>query len=299
MGRSLRSRARAVLDRTLARRHRVHHRLDRRVRRGFHGQSSPDQNHNGFTGGFAFRPSINSYQYANALAIARFAALGGYPEAPAGYSRKAADLRTAVLNHLWSPTLKHFMDRYQRSTAHVTAGEFIRGREVVGFVPWAFELPPQGVAAKPEFESAWTHVLATTEFAGAYGLRTVEPSYPRYLARYRYERASGMPECQWNGPSWPFQTSQVLTGLANLLDDYHPTVIGTADYLRLLRQYAGQHLAPGDEPDIQEDYNPDTGKPIVGLPRSHHYEHSTFVDLIINGLIGVGRAPMRLSRSRR
>ncbi|MDP9007909.1 MAG: hypothetical protein M3N91_04240 [Pseudomonadota bacterium] len=78
-----------------------------------------------------------------------------------------------------------------------------------------------------------------------------------------------------------------MTGLANLLDDHHPPFIGAADYVRLLRQYARQQAGDGDEPDIQEDYNPDTGQPIVGLPRSHPYEHSTFVDLIINGLIGI------------
>lgn len=78
-----------------------------------------------------------------------------------------------------------------------------------------------------------------------------------------------------------------LTGLANLLNDYKQTVITRADYLRLLRQYTHQHyLSPG-HPDLQEDYNPDTGTPIVGLERSHHYNHSTYVDLVLSGLIGV------------
>jgi hypothetical protein len=253
---------------------------------GFSDNPSSDQNRNGFTGGFTFRPSINSYQYANALAIARFADLADRPAVAADYLQKAAALRAAVLNQLWNPTLTHFVDRYQQSTPYVTAGEFVRGRELVGFVPWAFELPPPEATLSSHFEVAWAHVLAASEFAGSHGLRTVEPSYPRYLKQYRYENASGMPECQWNGPSWPFQTSQVLTGLANLLDDYPQTIIGKADYLRLLRQYARQHLG-GDQPDIQEDYDPDTGRPIVGLVRSHHYEHSTFVDLIINGLIGI------------
>jgi hypothetical protein len=254
---------------------------------GFTQDPSSDQNHNGFTGGFAFRPSINSYQYANASAIAAFASLAGDPDLAADYSRKASDLREAVLEQLWNPALNHFMDRYQRSTPHVSAGEFIRGRELVGFVPWAFELPPPVATPNPRFAGAWAHVLVPQELAGAYGLRTVEPSYPRYLVQYRYDGASGKAECQWNGPSWPFQTSQVLTGLANLLDDYQQADIHAADYLRLLRQYTRQHLVSGGEPDIQEDYNPDTGKPIVGLARSHHYEHSTYVDLILNGLIGI------------
>ncbi|MDP9007908.1 MAG: alpha,alpha-trehalase [Pseudomonadota bacterium] len=163
---------------------------------GFTAQASSDQNHYGFTGGFVFRPSINSYQYANALAIARFAALGADPDLAADYTRKAAELRAAVLSQLWNPALNHFVDRYQRSTAHVTAGEFIRGRELVGFVPWAFELPPTGAEPNAQYDRAWTHVLASIEFAGAYRLRTVEPSYPRYLTQYRYDKASGLPECQ-------------------------------------------------------------------------------------------------------
>jgi hypothetical protein len=254
---------------------------------GFTEQPSLDQNRNGFTGGFAFRPSINSYQYGNAMAIARFAALAGKSDVAVDFSRRAANLRTAVLDQLWNPALVHFVDRYQRSTEFVTAGDFIRGRELVGYVPWSFELPPTDTMPSQHLVDAWKHVLATTEFAGARGLRTVEPSYARYLTQYRYDAATGKPECQWNGPSWPFQTSQILTGLANLLDDYSQSVVTPADYLRLLRQYTHQHLGGGDQPDIQEDYDPDTGRPIVGLTRSHHYEHSTYVDLIINGLIGV------------
>jgi hypothetical protein len=130
-------------------------------------------------------------------------------------------------------------------------------------------------------------VLSAEQLGGPHGLRTVEPSYPRYLTQYRYDQATGRPECQWNGPSWPFQTSQALTGLANLLDDYPSAAISKADYLRLLRQYTHQHFLSSGKPDIEEDYNPDSGAPIVGLPRSHHYFHSTYIDLVLSGLIGI------------
>ncbi len=253
---------------------------------GFTDKPSTDPNHNGFTGGEAFRPSINSYQYGNALAIARFARLAGKHEVAADYSRRAEQIRSAVLAQLWNPTLQHFTDRYQRSTKYVTAGEFIRGRELVGYVPWLYELPPKGVSAA-EYSIAWRHLLSPAELAGPLGLRTVEPSYPRYLAQYRYDLPTGNPECQWNGPSWPFQTSQALTALANLLDDYHQSFITPADYLSLLRQYTRQHFIAAGHPDIQEDYNPDTGSQIVGLARSHHYNHSTYIDLILSGLLGV------------
>lgn len=257
---------------------------------GFVSQASSNESHNGFREGFAFRPTINSYQFANAQAIARFASLAGKPDVAAEYTQRAERIRTAVLNQLWNPELQHFVDRYQRSTPYVAAGSFIRGRELAGYLPWFYELPPQDSAASTNtvrYVYAWSHMLSAAELAGPYGLRTVEPSYPRYLKQYRYDKATGKPECQWNGPSWPFQTAQALTALANLLNDYQQTEVTRADYLRLLRQYTQQHFLSPGHPDIQEDYNPDTGSPIVGLARSHHYSHSTYVDLILSGLIGI------------
>lgn len=249
---------------------------------------TPNARDNGFTGGFAFRPSINAYQFGNAEAIASFAKLGGRTELAAEYTGRAERLRSATLRQLWNPALQHFTDIYQRSTAYVAAGNFIRGRELVGYVPWQFELPPRGAGAgSPAYAAAWKHLLSSAELGGAYGLRTVEPSYPRYLTQYRYDAASRRPECQWNGPSWPFQTSQVLSAMANLLQDYPAFGVTSGDYVHLLRQYTRQHeIAPGTL-DVQEDYNPDTGKPIVGLPRSHHYNHSTYNDLVLSGLLGV------------
>ena len=62
------------------------------------------------------------------------------------------------------------------------------------------------------------------ELAGPVGLRAGEPSYAHYMRQYRYEGPHA--ECQWNGPVWPFQTTQVLLGLANLLNDYHQSGVG-------------------------------------------------------------------------
>jgi hypothetical protein len=252
---------------------------------GFSDGPSKDQNHNGFTGGWAYRPSINSYQYANAKSIARLAQLAGEADTAAEYERSAEKIRNATVEQLWDARFQHFIDRYQRSTPSVTAGEFIRGRELVGYTPWMFDLPP--VDPNTAFNVAWNHALNGKELGGLFGLRTVEPTYPRYMTQYRYDKPTGLPECQWNGPSWPFQTSEALMAMANLLEDYPGSDVTKDDYLRLLRQYAQQHVDTKGKLDLQEDYSPDTGKPIVGLPRSHHYNHSTFVDLVINGLIGI------------
>lgn len=39
--------------------------------------------------------------------------------------------------------------------------------------------------------------------------------------------------------------------------------------------------------DLEEDYYPDSGSPIVGLKRSHHYFHSGFVDTVLTGVVGI------------
>ena len=234
----------------------------------------------GFWGGDAFRPSINSYMYGNARAISQLAALAGDKSASADFAARAADIKQRVEQALWNPELDHFTDRYKVDNQYVHYWDRIRGRELVGYVPWAFDLPDDSA----RYATAWRHMLSPDQLAGPAGLRTVEPSYPHYMQQYRYEGTH--PECQWNGPVWPFQTTQVLEGMINLLDHYHQQIVTRSDFLRLMRQYAQLHYNDG-KLDLEEDYDPATGKPIVGLARSHHYFHSGYIDLIMRGIVGI------------
>ncbi len=239
----------------------------------------------GFGGGDAFRPSINSFMFANALAISKLSALSGDTAGAKEFAAKAATLRDLVQKNLWNEDFGHFTDRYKVNNQFVHYWDFIRGRELAGYTPWYFNLPDQD----PKYVASWRHMLSSTELGGPYGIRTVEPSYQYYMKQYRYDREDGVnkPECQWNGPSWPFQTTLALGGMANLLNNYpKQNVVSADDYVRLLKQYAHQHYQNG-QPDLQEDYNPDTGNVIVGLHRSHHYNHSGFNDLVISGLVGL------------
>lgn len=245
----------------------------------------------GFTGGNSFRPSINAYQYDNALSIAKLAELkGGSVETVTTYNQRAANIKSRVQKDLWNSTFEHFVDRFQVNNQYVKYWDFIRGRELVGFVPWAHDLPDD----TPEYAEAWKHALDANEFAGPHGLRTVGPTYEYYMRQYRYVEENGkQPECQWNGPVWPFQTTQVLTALANFLDHYPngtaTGIVNRSDYTRILQQYARLHYNPerGNILDLEEGYYPDTGFPIVGLNRSLHYFHSGFVDSILSGFVGI------------
>ncbi|TDB69653.1 RICIN domain-containing protein [Micromonospora sp. KC721] len=94
--------------------------------------------------------------------------------------------------------------------------------------------------------------------------------------------------CHWNGPSWPFATSATLTGLANLLQDYPAqSHVTKQTYNTLLSQFAALQYKNG-KPYIAEAANGDTGEWVYDAVNfSEHYNHSSFVDLVLSGLLGI------------
>ena len=89
----------------------------------------------GFEGGEAFRPTINSYMYGNAMAIARIASMKGDTAISREFFQRAASLKAGVQHSLWNDTLQHFTDRHQVTNEYVHYWDFIRGRELAGMIP--------------------------------------------------------------------------------------------------------------------------------------------------------------------
>jgi hypothetical protein len=235
----------------------------------------------GFDDGEAYRPTINSYMYGNAMAIARVAAMKGDAETSKEYLQKAASLKTNVEHNLWNDSLQHFTDRFKVDNQFVHYWDFIRGRELAGLIPWYFNLP----ADDQTYNAAWKHITDTTQLLGKFGLRTNEPSYQYYFKQFVY--FGGQRGSQWNGPSWPYQTSQAITAMANFLNNYHQKIITASDYLKILRLYTQQHYLPGGKINLVENYDPNLGGPIVYYYWSNHYNHSSYNNLIITGLCGL------------
>jgi len=235
----------------------------------------------GFDSGEAFRPTINSYMYGNAVAIARTAAMKGDTATNKIYLQRAADLKKNVEQSLWNDSLHHFTDRFKQNNQYVHYWNFIRGRELAGMIPWYFNLPDDN----PTYNAAWKHVLDTTQLLGQYGLRTNEPSYQYYFKQFVFYM--GQRGSQWNGPSWPYQTSQVITGMANFLNNYKQDVVTKSDYVKLLRLFTQQHYLPNGKIDLVENYDPNLGGPIVYYYWSNHYNHSSYNNLVISGLCGI------------
>jgi len=235
-------------------------------------------------GGNGYRPTINSYMYGDAMALANIAQLVGKRDLAELYSSKAMDIKKRVQEHLWDPHANFFKVLARQPNAALADV-----CELQGYTPWYFNLPDV------QYTVAWSQLMDPKGFYAPFGPTTAEQRHPGFRISYEGH------ECQWNGPSWPFATSIMLVGLANVLNSGEQTVIARKDYVNLLQEYAkSQHLRLGDGrivPWIDEDINPTNGDWIArtllkqrGSPipeRGKDYNHSTFCDLVISGLVGL------------
>merc|ERR1712039_861549 len=143
----------------------------------------------------------------------------------------------------------------------------------------------------------WKQLFDPQGFQAKWGLRSAELRSP--CDNYSWSHH----DC-WNGPSWPYETARVLTGAANLLNDYpSQNVFDVQDYIDLLKQYAEQHTRTYARDDtakplgsghVFEVVHPDEGYWIDRQSGTHmgdDYNHSTFIDLILTGLFGLRPRP--------
>ena len=237
------------------------------------------------TGADGYRPTLNSYMYADALAISHASALLGDSSAAREFAAKAAALKERVQKELWDPGRQFFFhefahdekDGIRGGTLTYTTGPHAgdpHGRELIGYVPWQFELPDSA------YSSAWRFLMDSTRFYARFGPTTTERHDPLFYISPRC--------CWWSGNSWPYATTQTLAAMANLLDDYHQSVVTKRDWVELLRVYTRTQRLAG-RPFVAEGANPDNGSwdGFNTFDHSEHYFHSGYVDLVITGLVGL------------
>jgi hypothetical protein len=229
---------------------------------------SPDPYH----GGYGYRPTINSYQYGDARAIAGIASLAGDTATANDFTSRATALQNAVQTHLWDSGRQFYygVARDNNPSLNKTGS-----RELMGYLPWMVDMAPASNAA------AFAQLKDPNGFSAAYGPTTAERRSPWFM----YQAGNC---CRWDGPSWPFATSQTLTAAANLLEDYPAqSVFSSADYVSLLHTYAATQYRNG-VPYVAEAHNPDSGSWLYdGNNHSEDYNHSTYNDNVISGLIGL------------
>ena len=226
-----------------------------------------------FGGGPGYRPTINGYQYGDARAISSIASMDGDSVLANEYSNRANALQTAVNRYLWDPSRNFYFHMNRDNNAALA---LLDTRELEGYVPWMFNLP------SADKVSGFTHLFDSQGFAANYGPTTVE----RRSRWFNYEANLGC--CHWTGPSWPFETAQALTGLANQLIDYPAQgTVTKQQYTNLLHTYAATQYRNG-VPYIAEAHDADANTWIYdGWNHSEDYNHSTYNDNVITGLVGL------------
>jgi len=257
--------------------------------------------------GSGLRPTLNSFMYADALSISKIAKRLGKSDVEQEFYEIAQNLKALVQEKVWDAKDEFFCtlplekrDDQIETYDHRKVSVDRHVRELYGYFPWRFNLPDQG------FESAWQEVKNDNGFYAPYGPTTAEQRHPLFM-KNRIKR------CQWDGSSWPFATSLTLGGMRNLLRHYDQNVITKKDFYDFMKIYThSQHrvLPYGDTiPWIGESLHPHSGiwlsraialdmdvKAVAkkywgdknsAILRGKDYNHSSYCDLVISGLVGL------------
>lgn len=213
------------------------------------------------------RPTINSYMYGNAKALSNMGLLAGNEGIAMKYALKADTLKQLVEGKLWNERHQFFETMRTDSSANV--------REAIGYIPWYFNLPDAR-----KHDVAWKEVMDEKGFLAPYGMTTAERRHPEFRTR-------GVGKCEWDGAIWPFASAQTLTAMANFMNNYPQTVLTDSVYFRQMELYVESQYHRG-RPYIGEYLDEVIGYWLKGdQERSRYYNHSTFNDLVITGLVGL------------
>lgn len=236
------------------------------------------------------RPTLNSYMCANAYALSKFADAYGDSNTADIYFEKYKFLKEYINENLFEDG---FFRAYHSKGAKKDSYYQKSGspRELIGYIPFMFNIPYDGR------EKCFDLLLDKNAFYSEYGLTTVEQSNERFLYSVNHE-------CLWNGYIWPFATSQTLTALKNVAQRTKDKKYKDMFYT-LLNQYARMHTRVTEDGRticwIDEVMDPRNGiwssreylkerKWLIGFAgyeRGKDYNHSTFCDLVISGLLGI------------
>lgn len=241
-------------------------------------------------GGSGKRPTINSYQYGDAVAITELARLAGNKKIEKEFRKEADRMKELVQQKLWDKEAQFFKTIAEKTDSLVDV------RELQGYTPWMMHLPDDNA----EYAQAWKFLLSSDGFRAPYGLTTAEQTHPKFMKDRKHH-------CSWDGPSWPFSTSITLIAMSNLLHDYNQNVVTNKDFMEEFVRYSRAQRLTNEQGDIipwvDESLNPYTGdwrtrseikrKAEAGLDnkifieRGKEYNHSSYCDILISGVVGI------------
>lgn len=156
-------------------------------------------------------------------------------------------------------------------------------------------------AARAEHLAAFDQLRSRDGFAAEWGFRTAE-------RRHRCYNFSTDCVTSWHAPVWPFESAKLGSALIHVLTG--PLAHAAAargllprDFADFLLQFARMHTrgraagVQAGSPFIGESFHPDDGYWLTrdmmfrrrhgDKRRGDHYFHSSFVDLVLGGIVGV------------
>ncbi|MDR0473716.1 MAG: hypothetical protein LBH43_08630 [Treponema sp.] len=249
--------------------------------------------------GNGLRPTLNSYMYANACAISRVAGYADDSEIFKLYYQKAGLLKGNINKYLWDEETVFYKVIPMGNKDRELAEPFIsnipndkNAMEVIGYIPWSFGI------AEEKNGTAWKYLADRRFFHAEYGPLTAERKHSGTM------KPCDTHECLWNGPSWPFATTQTINGMIYALKN-HSRNINKDDFMRQMSIYAGSHFRIKENGEkvnwLDENLEGDTGEWLSrrilrdwgwrpdkgGYERGKDYNHSAFCDLVVCGICGV------------
>lgn len=253
--------------------------------------------------GPGLRPTINSYIYADTSALAKLAKRINRYEDAEKFQKFAEELRQNMQKLLWDGDFfvtipECVMKEFETSSVRIP--EKYHVRELVGYIPWMYGIP------QTSQDSAWQYLFDGDCFYTKYGLTTADQGHRRFMEKQEHE-------CLWNGPIWPFATSQVLKALAEKKRMDSDFFITNEEYVKLLHEYAesqkrvrsdgkridwiDENISPADGRWLSRDILKGLGCPASkgGKERGKDYNHSLFGDLVLSGLLGIGSEKGKLT----
>ncbi len=243
---------------------------------------------------YGIRPTINSYVYANSFALSNILEYFGDDRAKE-YKNFSQQFKKDINENLFKNDFYYALPLNEGESCKEYMPQFSNPnptwdvKEQMGYIPFYFNIPEK------EHCVAFQYLTDKNVFSSPYGITTADKSHPQFNYYFGHS-------CLWNGPVWPFATSQTLTGIANYLQQYDDICITANDYADMLHTYAmSQYLTEKGvtRPFIDENLDGETGewlarKWITEMEnetypngRGFDYNHSTFIDLVITGICGI------------
>ena len=245
--------------------------------------------------GKGLRPLFNGCMYGDAVTLSKIEASLGRHETANHYAEVAARIKKLMDEKMWDGTFYkaiHPVDRnVDKPLTIKDIPEECDARELMSYVPWIYAMPDSDKCG------CFAYLKDERVFLAKTGWATAEISHPRFLYPVNHE-------CLWNGYVWPFSTSLTISAVIRLLKDYRQEVFTYDDLYDAILTYANMHTitdAKGTHPFIDEVMHPFVCKWTVreslerlfqtqgtGIKdRGKDYNHSTFIDLVLRGILGI------------